>query len=129
MLKDSLALNCYFAAFQEQEDKLSSSYFTISVNVSDPFYAGRCSLAARADGQRIKAFVEGKSAAAHKASVLLLTLPVANESVGNFIVPFVVKIAQLGDFLFHTHGVELCTLIVEVKKLHVGMLAGFVPKY
>lgn len=64
------------------------------MNVSDPFYLGRCSLAAGRTGQHIKAFVEGKTAAAHKASVLLLTLSIANESVGNFIGPFIVKISQ-----------------------------------
>lgn len=62
--------------------------------MSVPFCLGRCSLAARAEGQRIKAFVEGKTVAAHKASVLLLTLSIANESVGNVIVPFTVKICQ-----------------------------------
>lgn len=111
MLEDALALSCDFTAFQEQEDKLSSSYFTISVNVSDPFYLGRCSGRQTDSGQCIKAFVEGKTMAAHKASVLLRTLSIANESIGNFIVPFIVKIPQLGDFLFHIHGVELCTSI------------------
>lgn len=94
LLQGSLTLSCCFAAFQEQENKLSSSCFTTGVDVSNPFYLGRCSRAARAGGQRIKAFVEGKTAAAHKASGLLPTLSIANESLGNFIVPLIVKVSQ-----------------------------------
>lgn len=95
ILRASLALSCYFTAFQDLSNNFSNSLgcspppSPISVPASHPVYPGRCSLAAEA----VRAFVEGKTTAAHEACAALLTLGAAIGSAGGFTAPAIAGVS------------------------------------